>query len=254
MRIPRIHTPQPLAEGDEIELDENAFNHAVRVLRLKTGAALRLFNGEGGEFEARLTEVERRRARAVIGAFHPRECESPLRIELGQCISRGERMDHVVQKSVELGVAAITPLESARCAVRLEGARARKREAHWRAIAIGACEQCGRNRLPELKPLTTLEKWLATVEADLKLLLDPGQARALASLGPAPASVALLVGPEGGLTKEEIELARRHGFIPTLLGPRVLRTETAAVATLAAVQLLWGDLGEREEPTGASKK
>lgn len=244
MRIPRIHTPQPLATGQTVTLDDNAFNHAVRVLRLGEGDAIFLFNGEGGQFEARLSEVNRKQARATVGAHADIEVESPLKLIMGQCISRGEKMDYTIQKSVELGIGEITPLSSARCGVQLKGERLEKRLNHWRSVAISAAEQSGRNRLTTITPLASLAAWVETVEADLKLVLEPGATQALGQLPPPRHSVALLFGPEGGMTQAEIELALRHDFTAIRLGPRILRTETAALATLSAIQTLWGDLGK----------
>ncbi len=243
MRIPRIYTPQPLACGQTVELDESAFNHTVRVLRLKEGQTITLFNGEGGEFEATLYDVQRRRASARLGNHSAVEAEPPLKLIMGQCISRGEKMDYTIQKSVELGIGEITPLSSERCGVQLKGARLDKKLDHWRSVITGACEQSGRNTLPRLEPQTSLGAWTSRVEADLKLVLDPGETTSLPQLPPPQTSVALLFGPEGGLTDDEVALAKRHGFIGVRLGPRVLRTETAALATLSAIQTLWGDFG-----------
>lgn len=242
MRIPRLHLPVPLTVGATVPLDDNALNHAVRVLRLKPGAALILFDGAGGAFAATLAEVGKRAAWARVTAALPGEVESPLRVALAQGVSRGEKMDYTLQKAVELGVAVIQPLFTERGRVDLAGERLARKVRHWRGIIVGACEQCGRNRLPELRQPLTLAEWLEQpAEPDLRLLLDPLAERGLRGLEPPAATVTLLIGPEGGLSPVEIAQARKAGFAGIRLGPRVLRTETAGVAALAAVQALWGD-------------
>lgn len=241
MRIPRIYISTKLATGDTVELDENSFNHTVRVLRLKQGAAIILFNGEGGEFEAELSLVEKKRAEATMGQFHPTDCESPLQISLGQCISRGEKMDFTIQKAVELGVTEITPLFSERCGVKLQGDRLEKKEQHWQSVIISACEQSGRNFVPRLNATQDFEQWSRECNAEHKLILDPKGKRSLANLNPPNDKLLLVMGPEGGLSDNEIAYAVKQGFVGIQLGPRILRTETAALATLSAIQTLWGD-------------
>ena len=243
MRIPRIYTSAILNSGATIELDENAFNHSVRVLRLKQGNSLILFNGEGGEYEAELSDVQKKCASTNIGQFHDKECESPLPIILGQCISRGEKMDYTIQKAVELGVTEIAPLFSERCGVKLDEKRMEKRLRHWHSVIISACEQSGRNRIPELSAPMTIEAWLQQHESSLKLVLDPTSQHALRTLKKPPQDVSLLIGPEGGLTDDEIAFAIKQGFTGIKLGPRILRTETAGLTALSAIQQLWGDLG-----------
>ncbi|ALP54692.1 16S rRNA methyltransferase [Candidatus Tenderia electrophaga] len=243
MRIPRIHTPAPLADGATIALDEDAFNHAVRVLRLKQGDSIILFNGSGGEYEAELIEVQKKHASASIGRFLDTTCESPLPIILGQCISRGEKMDYTIQKAVELGVHQIVPLFSERCGVKLNQQRQQKRLQHWHKVIISACEQCGRNRLPRLREAMRLDQWLEHLSSSLKLVLDPTAADSLAALDHPDGEVALLIGPEGGLTQAELDAAVNSGFTGLRLGPRILRTETAGVAALSVMQHRWGDLG-----------
>lgn len=243
MRTPRIYTPQALQEDTEIILDENAFAHAVRVLRLGPGDGLVVFNGQGGEYAAVLTEVGRKQASARLEVFIPREAESPLNIILGQCISRSEKMDYTIQKAVELGVSAIVPLFSERCGVRLDRERTERKIEHWQAIVIGACEQSGRNRVPAVHPTVQLRDWLMNCSSDLRLVLSPGATSTLHNLSK-PSSVSLLFGPEGGLSDDEIQAALNAGFKDIRLGPRILRTETAAVATLGAIQALWGDFGD----------
>jgi 16S rRNA (uracil1498-N3)-methyltransferase len=242
MRIPRLYLSVPLATGTTLRLDDNAFNHAVRVLRLKPGASLTLFNGAGGAFAATLLEVGKREAWAQIKEALPGEVESPLQVTLAQGVARGEKMDYTLQKAVELGVAAIQPLFTERGGVDLTGERRARKVEHWRSIVIGACEQCGRNRLPALHEPRLLTDWLAQpVEAGLRLLLDPLAKHGLRGLEPPTGPVLLLIGPEGGLSPAEINQAQATGFTSIRLGPRVLRTETAGVAALAASQALWGD-------------
>ncbi len=241
MRIPRIYTDTPLSVGTRLSLDAAAHTHIARVLRLKPGAPLVLFNGTGGEYAAILDEVSKRHAVAHLTNFHAHECESPLPLWLAQGISRGERMDYTVQKAVELGIKRILPLFTDRCGVQLSGERLEKRLQHWQAVAVSACEQCGRNRLPEITAPRTLTELLRDETSPVRLVLDPQANTTLRDL-PAPSGPALLlIGPEGGLSNTEIAAARAAGFLGLRLGPRILRTETAAVAALAALQTLWGD-------------
>lgn len=229
--------------GATVALDEPAFNHAVRVLRLKPGAALALFDGAGSAFAATLAEVGRREAWARVTEALPGEVESPLRVILAQGVARGEKMDYTLQKAVELGVAAIQPLFTER-GTAPGGERLARKIQHWRGILIGACEQCGRNRLPELREPLPLAEWLRRPgEPGSRLLLDPQAERGPRSLDAPADAVTLLVGPEGGLSAAEVLQARAAGFAGIRLGPRILRTETAGVAALAAVQALWGDWG-----------
>ena len=241
MRTPRIFIDQAMQPGQSIELRGNAFNHIARVLRLKAGAPVIFFNGEGCEYPARLIALERREGLATIDGQQYRDVESPLAITLGQCVSKGERMDYTIQKCVELGVNTIAPLFSERCNVQLKGDRLVKKIEHWRAVATSACEQCGRNRIPAIMPPQPLAHWLAQVATPMKLALDPAGSRMLNQLPAPDGGAALLIGAEGGLSDGEISAAQQHGFTGIRLGPRVLRTETAAVATLSAMQTLWGD-------------
>lgn len=245
VRLTRIHLPRALVPGARLTLDETASGHLLRVLRLRPGAPLVVFNGEGGEYEATLAAVEDRAAVVTLGRHIEDRRESPLAITLAQGISRGERMDYTLQKSVELGVARIVPLETAFSQVRLDGARLERRREHWTRVIASAAEQCGRTRLPELAPVAPLAGWLATgAGAGAGLVLDPAGDVTLTQLTPpSRGHITLLVGPEGGLGEQEIALARRAGYHGLRLGPRILRTETAGVAALAALQALWGDLG-----------
>jgi 16S rRNA (uracil1498-N3)-methyltransferase len=245
MRIPRLHVPLPLASGAHVILPENAYNHGVRVLRLKPGMELIVFNGQGGEYRAVLDHVERRQAVVRIEEFNAREAESPLRILLAQGVSKGVAMDYALQKAVELGVSTLQPLWVERSVVNLQGERLARRLEHWQGIIMGACEQCGRNRLPSLLQPMPLADWLRNPPTtDLQLVLDPAAAgRSLHDLQPPSSTVTLLVGPEGGLSPVEISAAQAAGFQGMRLGPRVLRAETAGIAALAALQTLWGDCG-----------
>jgi 16S rRNA (uracil1498-N3)-methyltransferase len=219
-------------------------HHAVRVLRLKTGDAVVLFNGDGAEYAAVISQVGRDRLALDVTGRSVVDRESPLAVTLAQAVSGGDRMDYTVQKAVELGVAAIQPLAAERSVVRLAGERAVKRVEHWRAVVAASCEQCGRNRLPEVAPLLPLEAFLA-VEAGRgsvsRLMLSPHSARDLRTLDRPTGPMLLLAGPEGGFSPPETRAAERAGFLPVRIGPRVLRTETAAVAALAAIQAWWGD-------------
>jgi len=244
MRLSRIYVQQPLARGQRCELPAQAAHHVARVLRLRPGDPLVLFNGTGLEFDACVHHVSGRGVGVEVLDAHRVERESPLCVRLGLALSRGRRIDVAIQKAVELGVAHITPLATARSVVRLDTARAEARSEHWRGIVVDACEQCGRNRVPETAPVADLGEWFERERsAALGLALSPGAATPLASLAPPRGTLALLVGPEGGLSPEERARARAAGFREVSLGPRVLRTETAVAAALTAAQVLWGDLG-----------
>lgn len=236
----RFFVPLPLADHGEIPLPDDVAHHLVRVLRSEVGTRLALFNGEGGVWEAELVEAGKKTAVARLLAFTPDSRQSPLATHLGQVMSKGDRMDYAIQKATELGVSEITPLTSERCELRLRGEeRADKKLDHWRRVAISACEQSGRNIPPLIHEPCALADWSARVQAELKLVLAPAVAGALP--GDKVASVALLVGPEGGLSEAEIAATRAQGFRPWQLGPRVLRTETAPVAALALLQARFGD-------------
>lgn len=237
----RIHLPAPLSEGQELPLPEAAFRHLVQVLRMQAGDRFTVFNGEGGESAATLAQVEKKRAVAQIGAHVPVDRESPLDLRLAQCVSKGERMDITIQKAVELGVTCIQPLLSQRSVVRMDAERWDKKLEHWQGVIVSACEQSGRTRVPVLLPVLPLAAWLDRGDFGTGLTMDPEAAQGLQAL-PAPAGpVTLLVGPEGGLSPDELAQATRAGFIGLRMGPRVLRTETAGMAALAALQAQWGD-------------
>lgn len=241
MATPRIYTGQTLAPGQTFTLEPGASQHLARALRKVAGDQLTLFNGDGIDYAAELVNVERKAVVVQVNGVIPGHFESPLVIHLGVAISRGERMDWVVQKATELGVAAISPLYTARSGVKLAGERADKKVRHWRNIAISACEQCGRNRLPTIANPLDLSEWLVSTEAPLRLVLHHRAAPAQTPQT-APENLALLVGPEGGLSAAEIEAAEAAGYASLSLGPRVLRTETAPLAALAILQARWGDM------------
>lgn len=246
--IARFYCPDTavrLAPGRTVILPDEVAHHAVKVLRLRAGDAVALFDGTGGEYQAVIVESGSgpgRRLLARLDAWHEVEREAPLHVTLIQALPGGDKMDLVIQKAVELGVAAIQPVQARRSVVRLGGERAAKRMVHWRQVAVAACEQSGRNRLPEVRELLDLPDYLAGAPAaPLRLLLSPHRGARLADLPRPAGEVQLLVGPEGGFEAAEEDMARSVGFQPLRLGPRVLRTETAGLAALAALMALWGD-------------
>ncbi|RAR59592.1 MULTISPECIES: 16S rRNA (uracil(1498)-N(3))-methyltransferase [Halomonadaceae] len=244
MSGPRIHVAAGLSVGGELVLPEGPARHVALVLRLKEGAALTLFDGEGHEAAAVLVEVTRKRVVARLESVTPGRGESPLGVHLGQAISKGDRMDYAIQKAVELGVAAITPLYTEHGDVRLKGDRAAKKLAHWQAVAASACEQCGRATLPPVHAPMALADWLAERGEPLRLVLHPATEGVFeaGSQSSAPKTAALLIGPEGGLSPREVDHALADGFTPLTLGPRILRTETAPVVALTLLQHHFGDL------------
>jgi 16S rRNA (uracil1498-N3)-methyltransferase len=230
--------------GEEIELDESAAHHISRVLRMRSGDQVSLFNGDGRFYPSELVEVGKRRVSARVLDGLIADAESPVDTHLGQVLSKGERMDYAIQKATEMGVCKITPLTSERCDVRLNDERSAKRQQHWQQVAISAAEQCGRARIPEICAIQSVDSWIADKAPDaLGLVLHHRTSQQLTDLPP-PLKVCLLIGPEGGLTVEEIANAESHGFVATTLGKRVLRTETAPVAALSVIQWLWGDFNE----------
>jgi 16S rRNA (uracil1498-N3)-methyltransferase len=240
--LPRFYIPSGIAPGATPELPDEAAHHAVRVLRLGDGAAVELFDGRGGAWQARL-KVAGKRVLATLGAYADNDRESPLAVTLVQCLPAADKMDWVVQKCTELGVAAIQPVAARRSVIKLSGERMERRVQHWQQVAVSACEQCGRNRPPEVAPIVDLPQYLGRERGqnETRWILAPGGAGQLKNL-PVPAGpIVLLVGPEGGFEDEELKAAQVAGFQPLCLGPRVMRTETAGAAAQAAIMALWGD-------------
>jgi len=236
---PRLWVEQALAPGATVDLPAQATRH-VAALRLRDGDAVTLFDGSGGEWSAQLERVGRDRASARLLAWRNIERESPLTVTLALGISSGERMDYAIQKATELGVNVVRPIATLRSVVRLKEERADRRIAHWRGVAIAACEQCGRNRVPLIEPVLPLLEFVALPASGARILLAPGADRSMKDLTPA-STLTLLVGAEGGLAPEERADALHYGFVAMRFGPRVLRAETAPLAVLAAIQAAWGD-------------
>jgi len=256
MMIPRFHCPPShctLAPGAQIDLPDAAAYHALKVLRLKAGDPVTLFDGRGGEWRAELVGksggkvgaggTAHAHLHAVLREFDPREAESPLEITLAQALPAGDKMDWIVEKCVELGVAAIQPLAAKRSIIRLSAERMARRVAHWNAIASAACEQCRRNRVPEVAPVLDLPQYLALAKAQnaQRLMLEPGALSTLRAVPKPSGPLIVMIGPEGGWEEGELQAAQVAGFERLQLGTRVLRTETAGMAVLAAMQALWGD-------------
>ena len=243
MRVNRIYCPGPLSENIETNLPPAGAYHVARVLRMRAGAPLVVFDGNGAEYRAEIVHVSADTVRVKLMERTAGLAESPLKITLVQGISRGERMDWTLQKATELGAAAIAPVLTARSVVRLDDKQAARKQEHWRGIVIAACEQCGRTHVPTVSLPTTLKSYLATTRKEgLRLVLSPSAPASLAGLASVSSKVELLIGPEGGLDDDELAAARAAGFTPVRLGPRVLRTETAGVVALSVLQALWGDL------------
>jgi len=240
MRVSRFYTTAPLTTGKTIALDDDNAHYVRTVLRLKKDTDIILFNGSGGEYLGSLSEVSRKAVLIDIKHWIDRSAESPLIVTLGLGISRGDRMDFTVQKAVELGVNHITPLMTEHCVVQLKGEKRPQRLLHWQKIAQHASEQSGRTIVPPLTDIYHLQHWVS-LQQGLKVFLDPYATSSLAELSPLNGQVTLLTGPEGGFADQERELAKAAGFIPVSMGKRILRTETASLAALAAVQMLWGD-------------
>ncbi len=243
MSAPRFYCPPPLPLNTDYELPPEAAHHAGRVLRLRAGDAVQIFDGQGNARDASIGVIEGKHVLLCNlrgGAAAP---QPALHILLAQAMSSSEKMDWVVQKATELGAAEIVPVQTQRSVAKLSGDRAEKRAEHWRSVAISACEQCGRNTLPKLQAPQELGAWLNEMRdaPGAKFILLPDGASSLHSQSRPQGRVTLLVGPEGGFTPGEAKLAQQAGFVPVLLGPRVLRTETAAIAGVAALQTLWGD-------------
>jgi 16S rRNA (uracil1498-N3)-methyltransferase len=219
-------------------------SHHVKVLRLAPGDHVTLFNGEGGEYTATLASVEKNRVTAEIKTFSPREVELPYAITLAQALPEASKMDWIIEKAVESGAAVIQPLAAQRCVVRLSAERAAKKTLHWQAIIAAASEQSGRNRLPHLAELADFDDWIGQHDLHLRILLTPRAEQSLSDWARhhPPQSVALLVGPEGGFSEGEESAARTQGILPLSMGPRVLRTETAGLAALTALNAIWGEM------------
>jgi 16S rRNA (uracil1498-N3)-methyltransferase len=244
--MPRFFIDSTYASGDVLALPDEVARH-VQVLRLQVGDVLVVFNGRGGQNAARLTEIGKRHAQIEIGEFASVEAELPYRVTLAQGIAGGDKMDWLIEKAVELGASAFLPLAATRSVVRLAGERAQRRQAHWQGIVRASCEQCGRNHVPDVAAPIDFEAWLATLSEDaensgLRLMLSPRASVAFDALPvkAPPGNVTVLIGPEGGLTPAEEDAAAAHDFLPLQLGPRVLRTETAGIALLAALAARWG--------------
>jgi len=245
MRIPRIYLPINLKDSqpeESKELTDHAFQHVVKVLRMKLDSKIIVFDGKGNEYSAALKEINKKNAFINIDKKIEQKSESNLSIHLGLGISKGERMDYAIQKSVELGVTEITPLFTEHCVVNLDEKRIQKKLHHWQGIIISACEQSGRNVIPHLNTTSTLLKWADST--DIKcIVFDPLATTTLKEITPNKEMINLVIGPEGGLSSNEVaELNKKENFQTVKFGPRILRTETAAVSAITAIQLLWGDL------------
>lgn len=244
MRIPRVYTDQDLSVGARIELEKRSAHHLLRVLRLPAGASVRVFDGRGEEYAGH-TLGTTLPLTVELGQQIDSRTESPLRITIAQAVAKGERMDYALQKCVELGVTAVQPLFTRRSVVRLEADRLQKREAHWRGVILAASEQSGRTVCPRLLPTRSLADWLrnSPAHAASAWILDPRAESSLATVTRPDGETRLIVGPEGGLDEEEIQAARHVGYLGVRLGPRILRTETAATVALSILQARFGDLG-----------
>ena len=244
MRVSRLYLPAQLVSGEQVALDEDSAHYLRTVLRLKKAAAVTVFNGTGGEWRGKVIEVHRKQVIVSVGEWIDRSVESPLKVILGLAVSRSDRMDLAVQKAVELGVYGISPLLTERCVVQLKGDKKQHKLQHWQRIVQHAAEQSGRTLLPDINQPVGLEQWVSE-QAGLKIFLDTCAEHSLLELQPEMDQVTLLSGPEGGFADHERQIAKDAGYIPVRLGKRILRTETASLAALAAVQLLWGDLGAK---------
>lgn len=243
MRVPRIYQESTLVVGQSVALDDEAAGHVGRVLRMSSGEQVSLFNGDGNDYLAEIISASKKNVEVKVLSCEPNNSESPLNLHLGQVISRGDRMDFTIQKSVELGVNTITPLFSERCGVKLTGERLEKKIQQWQKIVISACEQSGRSVVPVVRPAMQLADWCAEQSDAVKLNLHPRASHGVNGLTLPNNRVRLVIGPEGGLSAPEIAMTEEHQFTDVLLGPRVLRTETAALTTISALQLKFGDIG-----------
>jgi 16S rRNA (uracil1498-N3)-methyltransferase len=242
MRISRFYTPLAMQVDDEIELDPQLSHYINNVLRLKQSDPIVLFNGDGNEYTADVLSINKKQVIAIVNAQLSMRSESPLNIHLAQGVSKGDRMDFALQKSVELGVSEISPVITDRCSVKLSAERWQKKHEQWQKIIISACEQSGRNVLPTLNQPITLNRWLGQTTEQQKVMLTPGSSKYMSSLSRPVHGFRLLIGPEGGLSEQEIYTCEQTGFESVNLGPRILRTETAALASISILQALFGDL------------
>ncbi len=241
--MPRFYCDAPLAIGMTLVLTEQSAHH-IQVVRLKTGDALTLFNGQGGEYTATITSIEKKHVLVDIKTFSPREAELPYAVTLAQALPEAAKMDWIIEKAVELGVTAIQPLTAQRCVVRLNQERAEKKQAHWQAIIIAAAEQSGHNRLAHLAELNQFNNWMGQSDLHQRILLSPRGEQSLSDWARhrPPQAISLIVGPEGGFNDAEEQLACAHGTIMLSMGARILRTETAGLAALATINALWGEI------------
>lgn len=242
MRVPRIYQDVSLNPGEKLALDKTGTLHAMTVLRLGETDKMILFNGDGYEYPADIIEARHHHmvVRIQDKIFKPNE--SPLLIHLGQVVSKAERMDYTLQKATELGVSRITPLFSTRCDLHFKGEREERKMVHWQKVLVSACEQCGRNQLPNLFAIQKFKDWVKAADMQTKIFLDHRSEKNLKDIA-IQGSVGILVGPEGGFTFEEKQYAEEQGFISVKLGPRILRTETAGMTSIALIQFLAGDMG-----------
>jgi 16S rRNA (uracil1498-N3)-methyltransferase len=241
--MPRFHVPQALAAGQQLELPADVAHH-INVVRMVPGDTLTLFNGDGGEYTAVLTEVQKKKAWAEVKVYDPREAELPFAVTLAQALPEGTKMDWSIEKAIELGVAGIQPLAARRCVVRLSAERAEKKLEHWNGIVVSASEQCGRNRLASVAAPLDFKDWIAQQDLHKRVILTPRATESLADWArhqPAQA-LSIMVGPEGGFSDEEEAEALKRGALPLSIGPRVLRTETAALAAVSILSAAWGGI------------
>ncbi|ASX26969.1 16S rRNA (uracil(1498)-N(3))-methyltransferase [Candidatus Williamhamiltonella defendens] len=243
MRIPRIYHSYPFFAHTQIELSEEAAHHVIRVLRMKLGQSLYLFHDSNHIIQANIIRIDKKKVYVQLKEAILQNNESPLYLHLGQVICRSEKMEYTIQKSVELGVHSVTPLFSERCGVKIDGERLQKKIQQWKKIAISACEQCGRNKIPKIYNALPLHNWCAHQDDSLKLNFVPKANNRINTLIPPVSRVRILIGPEGGLSNDEIAMAADYEFLPISLGPRVLRTETTALTAITALQVRFGDLG-----------
>ena len=242
MQIPRIFHPDLLATDSKVTLTPDATNHVANVLRLKEEHPIVLFNGDGNEYSAHIALAKKREVVAMVDAKLSLSVESPLPIHLGQGISKGDRMDLVIQKSVELGVQEITPIITERCVVKLSPERWQKKQQQWKKIIVGACEQSGRNSLPKLNDVVTLNDWVKQSTSELRLTLDPKSEQRMSQLSYNHQGIRLMIGPEGGFSDREVYISKEAGYASVSMGPRILRTETAALTSIAILQSQFGDI------------